>query len=58
MSMGEKLKNKYLVNTILSTQINDYYFFLMENMELGNLKSFNETKIDKCSELLCSFFIY
>ena len=56
--MGEKLKNKYLVNTILSTQINDYYFFLMENMELGNLKSFNETKIDKCSELLCSFFIY
>ena len=30
----------------------------MENMELGNLKSFHENKIDNCSELLCSFFIY
>ena len=30
----------------------------MENMELGNLKSFNENEINNCSELLCSYFIY
>ena len=54
--MGAKLKNNYLVNTIKSTKINEYYFFLMENMELNNLKSFSE-KVN-CSELLCSYFIY
>ena len=56
--MGAKLKNEYLVDTILTTRINDYYFFLMENMELNNLKSFNENEINNCSELLCSYFIY
>lgn len=56
--MGAKLKNNYLVDTLFSTRINDYYFFLMENMELGNLKSFNENEINNCSELLCSYFIY
>ena len=56
--MGAKLKNNYLVDTLFSTRINDYYFFLMENMELGNLKSFNENEIHNCSELLCSYFIY
>ena len=56
--MGAKLKNDYLVDTLLSTKINDYYFFLMENMELGHLKSFNENEINNCSELLCSYFIY
>ena len=54
MNMGMILKNDYLVNTIQSTKINDYYFFLMENMELSNLKSFNESELNKCSELLCS----
>ena len=44
--MGAKLKNDYLVDTLLSTKINDYYFFLMENMELGHLKSFNENEIN------------
>ena len=58
ITMGAKLKNEFLVNTIRTTQINHFYFFLMENMELGNLKSFHENKIDNCSELLCSFFIY
>lgn len=58
MNMGAKLKNNYLVNTIKSTKINEYYFFLMENMELNNLKSFNENVIDNCSELLCSYFIH
>ena len=58
MNMGVKLKNEYLVNTLQSTKINDYYFFLMENMELSNLKSFNESEIKNCSELLCSYFIY
>ena len=58
MNMGAKLKNNYLVNTIKSTKINDYYFFLMENMELNNLKSFSENVIENCSELLCSYFIY
>ena len=56
--MGAKLKNDYLVDTLLTTRINDYYFFLMENMELNNLKSFNENEINNCSELLCSYFIY
>ena len=56
--MGARLKNNYLVDTLFSTRINDYYFFLMENMELGNLKSFNENEIHNCSELLCSYFIY
>ena len=56
--MGAKLKNDYLVDTLLTTKINDYYFFLMENMELGHLKSFNENEINNCSELLCSYFIY
>ena len=56
--MGAKLKNDYLVDTLLTTKINDYYFFLMENMELSNLKSFNENEINNCSELLCSYFIY
>jgi serine/threonine protein kinase len=58
MNMGMILKNDYLVNTIQSIKINDYYFFLMENMELSNLKSFNESELNKCSELLCSYFIY
>ena len=58
MNMGAKLKNNYLVNIIKSTKINDYYFFLMENMELNNLKSFSENVIENCSELLCSYFIY
>ena len=56
--MGATLKNEFLVNTINSIKINDYYFFLMENMEFNSLKSFNETKIENCSELLCSYFIY
>ena len=56
--MGAKLKNDYLVDTIVTTKINDYYFFLMENMELSNLKSFNENELNNCSELLCSYFIY
>ena len=56
--MGAKLKNEYLVDTLVTTKINDYYFFLMENMELSNLKSFNENEINNCSELLCSYFIY
>ena len=56
--MGATLKNEFLVNTIDSAKINDYYFFLMENMEFNSLKSFNETKIENCSELLCSYFIY
>ena len=56
--MGAKLKNDYLVDTIVTTKINDYYFFLMENMELRNLKSFNEHELNNCSELLCSYFIY
>ena len=56
--MGAKLKNDYLVDTLVTTKINDYYFFLMENMELSNLKSFNENEINNCSELLCSYFIY
>jgi len=56
--MGATLKNEFLVNTLDSTHFNDYYFFLMENMELNNLKSFNESKIENCSELLCSYFIY
>ena len=50
ITMGAKLKNEFLVNTIRTTQINHFYFFLMENMELGNLKSFHENKIDNCSE--------
>ena len=54
ISMGAILKNEFLVNTLDSARFNDYYFFLMENMELNNLKSFNETKIENCSELLCS----
>ena len=58
ISMGAILKNEFLVNTLDSARFNDYYFFLMENMELNNLKSFNETKIENCSELLCSYFIY
>ena len=57
--MGEILKNEYLVNTLKTKKINDNYYFLMENMELGNLKTFNENTINNnCSELLCSFFIY
>ena len=56
--MGAKLKNDYLVDTLVTTKINDYFFFLMENMELSNLKSFNENEINNCSELLCSYFIY
>ena len=56
--MGAILKNEFLVNTLDSTNFNGYYFFLMENMELNNLKSFSETKIENCSELLCSYFIY
>ena len=56
--MGATLKNEFLVNTIDSIKINDFYFFLMENMEFNSLKNFNEQKIDNCSELLCSYFIY
>ena len=56
--MGATLKNEFLVNTIDSTKINDYYFFLMENMEFNSLKNFNESKIENCSELLCSYFMY
>ena len=58
INMGAILKNEFLVNTLHSINFHDYYFFLMENMELNNLKSFNETKIENCSELLCSYFIY
>jgi serine/threonine protein kinase len=58
MEMGEKLKNEHLVNTLLSTRINDFYFFLMENMEYNSLKSFTDEQINNCSELLCSYFIY
>ena len=32
ITMGAKLKNEFLVNTIRTTQINHFYFFLMENM--------------------------
>ena len=56
--MGATLKNEYLVNTIDSTKINDFYFFLMENMEFNSLKNFNEQKIENSSELLYSYFIY
>ena len=58
INMGAILKNEFLVNTLDWAHFQDYYFFLMENMELNNLKSFNETKIENCSELLCSYFIY
>ena len=56
--MGAILKNEFLVNTLDSIKINDFYFFLMENMEFNSLKSFNESKIENCSELLCSYFMH
>ena len=58
INMGATLKNEFLVNTLDTLHIDNYFFFLMENMELNNLKSFNETKVENCSELLCSYFIY
>ena len=59
IQMGEILKDDYLVNMLQTIQINDNYYFLMENMEYGNLKSFIENAINNnCSELLCSYFIH
>ena len=58
IQMGEILKNEFLVDMLNIIKINDNYYFLMENIEFGNLKSFMENEINNnCSELLCSYFI-